>query len=136
MSGPTSGRLGWSLTGAGMRKPVLGLVVGGVLGVLDGLSAWFSPAARSFMGPIVIGSTIKGLITGVIVGYVAQRTNSMMTGVVTGLVAGLALSFLAATMSQAPGGPHYFEIMLPGAIVGVIVGVIAQRYGSTTTPSR
>jgi hypothetical protein len=117
-----------------MRKPVLGLVVGGVLGVLDGLSAWSSPAARSFMAPIVIGSTIKGLITGVIVGYVARRTNSMTTGVVTGLVAGLVLSFLAATSSDIPGGPHYFEIMLPGALVGVIVGVVTQRYGSPKIP--
>jgi hypothetical protein len=121
-----------------MRKPILGLVVGGVLGVLDGLSAWFSPEARSFMAPIIIGSTIKGLITGIIVGYVAQRTNSMAIGVVTGLIAGLLLSFLAATTSGMPGEPHYFEIMLPGAILGVIVGVIAQRYGSTnhTKPSR
>jgi hypothetical protein len=117
-----------------MRKPVLGLVVGGVLGVLDGLSAWFSPEARSFMGPIVIGSTIKGLVTGVIVGYVAQRTNSMAIGVVTGIVVGLILSFLAATSSDMPGGPHYFEIMLPGAIVGLIVGVIAQKYGSARQP--
>ena len=117
-----------------MRKPVLGLVVGGVLGVLDGLSAWFSPAARSFMVPIIIGSTIKGLITGLIVGYVAQRTNSMTIGVVTGLVAGLVLSFLAATTSDMPGGPAYFEIMLPGALVGVMVGVIAQRYGGSSIP--
>ena len=117
-----------------MRKPVLGLVVGGVLGVLDGLSAWFNPEARSYMAPIVIGSTIKGLITGVIVGYVARRTNSMTAGVVTGLLAGLVLSFLAAISSDMPGGPHYFEIMLPGALVGVIVGVVAQRYGSTNIP--
>ena len=116
-----------------MRKPVLGLVVGGVLGVLDGLSAWLSPEARAFMGPIVIASTIKGLVTGVIVGYVAQRTNSMATGIIAGLAVGLALSFLAATTSGMPGGPHYFEIMLPGALVGMIAGVVAQRYGSTTT---
>jgi uncharacterized membrane-anchored protein YhcB (DUF1043 family) len=87
------------------------------------------------MAPIVIGSTIKGLITGVIVGYVAHRTNSMTIGVLTGLVAGLVLSFLAAATSDIPGGPQYFEIMLPGAIVGVIVGVVAQRYGSTNLPS-
>src|SRR5688572_26139805 len=117
-----------------MRKPVLGLVIGGMLGVLDGLSAWFSPAARSFMLPIIIGSTIKGLITGVLVGYAAQRTNSMTIGVVTGLVVGLGLSFLAAATSGMPGGPHYFEIMLPGALVGVIVGVVAQRYGRSSIP--
>ena len=113
-----------------MKKPLLGLIVGGVLGVLDGLSAWFSPEARASMVPIVVGSTIKGLITGIVVGYVAQRTNSMTIGVITGLVTGLLLSYLAAISSNMPGGPHYAEIMLPGAILGLIVGVISQRYGA------
>ena len=29
-----------------MSKPLLGVLIGGLLGVLDGLSAWFSPEAR------------------------------------------------------------------------------------------
>ena len=28
-----------------MSKPLLGVILGGVLGLLDGLSAWFSPEA-------------------------------------------------------------------------------------------
>ena len=114
-----------------MKKPMLGLVVGGALGVLDGLSAWFSPEAHPYMSQIVIGSTIKGLVTGIVVGYVAQRARSMTIGVLTGLVVGLVLSYIAAANANMPGDPHYFEIMLPGALVGVIVGVVSEKYGRT-----
>jgi len=36
------------------------------------------------------------------------------------------LAFLVAYMG---GGKYYFEIMLPGSIVGLIVGYATQRYG-------
>jgi hypothetical protein len=45
-----------------MNKVVLGMLVGGVLGIFDGLTAWFTPEARSQMVGIVTGSTIKGLV--------------------------------------------------------------------------
>ena len=51
-----------------MSKPVLGLVLGGILGIFDGLSALISapndPAVKAGIVGIVIGSTIKGIITG------------------------------------------------------------------------
>jgi hypothetical protein len=37
-----------------MSKPLLGLLIGGLLGILDGLSASFSPAARPMMMAIVL----------------------------------------------------------------------------------
>ena len=59
-----------------MNKPLLGLLLGGVLGVFDGLTAWFTPAARSQMVQIVFGSTVKGLIAGILIGYFARKVNS------------------------------------------------------------
>jgi hypothetical protein len=107
-----------------MTKPVLGLVVGGALGLLDGLSAWFSPEARPILLGIVIGSTIKGLVTGVIAGLIARWKQSVTLGVLSGLALGFAGSSLAAR-----GQPdHYFEIVLPGMLVGAIVGFVTQRY--------
>jgi hypothetical protein len=107
-----------------MTKPVLGLVVGGMLGLLDGLSAWFSPEARPILLGIVMGSTVKGLITGVIAGLIARWRQSVALGVLSGLALGLAGSSLAAL-----GQPdHYFEIVLPGMLVGAIVGFVTQRY--------
>jgi hypothetical protein len=107
-----------------MTKPVLGLVVGGALGLLDGLSAWFSPEARPILLGIVIGSTVKGLVTGVIAGLIARWKQSVALGVLAGLALGFAGSSLAAW-----GQPnHYFEIVLPGMLVGAIVGFVTQRY--------
>ena len=45
-------------------KPVLGLLLGGFLGIFDGLTALFTPAARPVIVSIVIGSTFKGVVTG------------------------------------------------------------------------
>jgi hypothetical protein len=39
-----------------MNKVVLGLLVGGLLGIFDGLTAWFTPDVRAQLLGIVIGS--------------------------------------------------------------------------------
>ena len=110
-----------------MSKPVLGLVLGGVLGILDGLSALVSapndPAVKAGIVGIVIGSTVKGLITGVLIGWFARRTQSLPLAIVFGLSAGLALAFLVCLLQKMGGQPpYYWQIMLPGGILGVIVG--------------
>ena len=43
-----------------------------------------------------------------------------------GLAVGLFFAFLVAAMPQPSGKHYYFEIMLPGAIVGAIVGYATQ----------
>lgn len=111
-----------------MSKPVLGLVLGGILGVFDGLTAYFTPEARSMLLGIVVGSTFKGLVAGLAIGFFSKKVHSLPWGIVFGLAVGLFLAFLVAAMPQ-PGGKHYyFEIMLPGAIVGAIVGYATQVY--------
>ena len=32
-------------------------------------------------------------------------------------------------------GDHYFQIILPGTLVGLIVGFATQKYGNTTVPA-
>jgi hypothetical protein len=115
-----------------MNKIVLGLVVGGILGIFDGLSAWFTPAVRAQLLGIVIGSTVKGLIAGILIGYFAKKVNSLPMGLLFGLGIGLLLAYAVAAMPN-PGGKHYyFEIMLPGGIVGMIVGYATQRFGQSS----
>jgi len=109
-----------------MSKIWLGVILGGVLGLLDGLSSWFYPEVRSELVGIVIGSTFKGLIAGVLIGVFARKVNSLPLGILFGLLVGAFLAFLVAYMG---GGQYYFEIMLPGSIVGLIVGYATQRYG-------
>jgi len=118
-----------------MNKPLLGLVLGGILGIFDGLTAWFTPAVRSQMMQIVIGSTVKGLIAGILIGYFARKVNSLALGIVFGLGVGLLLAYGVAAMQ--PGPDHYYwEIMLPGGILGVITGYATQRFGQPQPAAR
>src|SRR5688500_10548924 len=107
-----------------MRKPLLGLLIGGLLGALDGLSAWFSPEARPMMMAIVTGSMLKGVVTGLLAGFIAQWKRSTALGILAGLAIGFALS-TGVAISQ---GDHYLEIVLPGMLVGGLAGFATQRY--------
>jgi hypothetical protein len=111
-----------------MNKPVYGLLLGGVLGIFDGLSAWFYPEVRNQIMGIVIGSTFKGLVTGICIGYFARKVNSLGLGILFGLAVGMLLAFLVAAMPNPAGKHYYFEIMLPGSILGAVVGFATQRY--------
>lgn len=112
-----------------MKKPVLGLLLGGVLGAFDGLTALATPEVASQMVGIVIGSTIKGLIVGALVGWYAYRVQSLSKGVLVGLVVSAFFAFLVAAMPQPDGSHYWVEIMLPGSIVGLIVGYATQKFG-------
>jgi hypothetical protein len=114
-----------------MNKVVLGLLVGGILGIFDGLSAWFTPAVRAQLLGIVVGSTVKGLIAGILIGYFAKKVNSLPLGLLFGLGIGLLLAYAVAAMPDPSGKHYYFEIMLPGGIVGMIVGYATQRFGQS-----
>lgn len=116
-----------------MNKPVFGMLLGGVLGIFDGLSALVSaPETAPDIVGIVIGSTFKGLIAGVLIGWFAKKVNSLAAGVLFGLGVGLVLAFLVAYMGDVQEGQkYYWEIMLPGSILGVIVGYATQRYRRT-----
>jgi hypothetical protein len=112
-----------------VHKALLGLLLGGVLGVLDGLSAWFTPEVRPMLLGIVAGSTVKGLIAGVLIGWFSKKVHSLPLGLLVGLGVGLVLAYLVAAMPSETGEHYYLEIMLPGAAVGLIVGWATQRYG-------
>jgi LytS/YehU family sensor histidine kinase len=109
-------------------KPIVGALTGTVLGLLDGLSAWAYPEARSTILWIVISSTLKGLLTGVLAGLVARRWRSMGVGIIAGLAIGLVLSALAAIPVAADEPARYFDIVLPGMLIGALVGFATQRY--------
>ena len=116
-----------------MSKPLFGLILGGILGIFDGLTAWFTPEVRNELLGIIVGSTFKGLVAGVAIGYFAKKVDSLPLGVVFGLGVGLVLAWIVAALPSATGKHYYFEIMLPGAIVGAIVGYATQKYRATRT---
>lgn len=112
-----------------MRKPVVGLIVGGILGIFDGLSGLLTApeVAPQIMG-IVVGSTIKGLIAGVLIGLFARKVKSFPLGVAFGLFVGLALAGVVVWLQTGSGKAYYWQILLPGALLGAIVGYVTQRY--------
>jgi hypothetical protein len=110
-----------------MKKPVFGMLLGGMLGIPDGLSALVSagddPNVRAGIVGIVIGSTVKGLITGLLIGWFAKKVNSLPLGILFGFAVGTLLAFGVSMMQVAAGQPaYYWQIMTPGAILGIIVG--------------
>ena len=111
-----------------MNKVLLGLLLGTVLGAIDGLTAWFTPAVRAQFAGIVIGSTVKGIIAGIAIGFFARKVHSFAMGILFGLAVGFVLAFIVAQMQHG----YYFEIILPGSIVGIIVGYATQRYGTAS----
>jgi hypothetical protein len=108
-----------------MSKPVFAMLLGGVLGVFDGLTALLSggPEIPSMIGTIVAGSTFKGVVAGLIVGLVARKSQSTATIVTVGLLVGALFAYLVTI-----GGPYFWEIILPGSLVGLIVGFATAKY--------
>ena len=119
-----------------MNKVLLGVLLGAVLGVVDGLTAWLTPAVRPYMIEIVIGSTVKGIIAGIAAGWFARKVQSVPAGIAFGFAVGLLLAFGVAAMPSETGEHYYFEIMLPGSIVGAILGWATQRYGRPANSTR
>lgn len=85
------------------------------------------------MVPIVIGPTIKGLASGVLIGWYATRVRSVVKGMLVGVAIAAVQSFLVALQPQPDGDHHRVEIMLPGSIVGLIVGYATQQSGRVRT---
>jgi hypothetical protein len=114
-----------------MNKPVLGLIAGGALGVLDGLTALLSaPETAPGITGIVLGSMGKGLVAGILIGWFARKVNNLALGVAFGLAMGalFALPF-ALGVDPNTGKQYFWEILIPGSLVGLIVGYLTQRYG-------
>jgi len=88
------------------------VVVGAALGILDGLTSWFTPAVRAQLMGIVVGSTFKGA-SPERSRVVRKKSELGADGYSGGLIAGLLLAWGAAAMQHG----YYFEIMLPGSLV-------------------
>lgn len=113
-----------------MSKPLLGLVLGAVLGAIDGVSALAYEGTASQIVPIIMGSTFKGLLTGVLAGWIARRWRSVPLGIAAGLVIGFGLSAWVGSMSTLDDGtPVFWPIVIPGTLLGAIVGFATQRFG-------
>lgn len=120
-----------------MSKLTVGLLLGGILGLIDGLAAFRTPEVADMMATIVLGSTTKGLVSGIAAGAFARRVHSVPAGIAFGLGVGLVLAFLAAWATPDASGHHYYvSIMLPGGILGGVVGFATQHLGAPLAKAR
>jgi hypothetical protein len=109
-----------------LTKPALRLAVGGFLGLLDGLSGFFEPSLAPVMGSVITFSLLKGLLAGIATGYVSQRVGSLSLGILAGIAIAAVLSLLVIFHA---GMGLFWDIMLPGMLLGGIVGFTTQRFG-------
>jgi hypothetical protein len=112
-------------------KPLLGLLLGGTLGLLDGASGFFYPGLAPIMARVIVYSTLKGVLCGLAIGFFARRVQSLPLGILAGLGIGAALSYVVA-LTARPG--LFWDIMLPGALLGLIVGIATQKFGKSPEP--
>jgi hypothetical protein len=115
-----------------LTKPMLGLAVGGVLGLLDGLTGFFEPSLAPVMGSVITFSLLKGLLSGIATGYVSQRVQSMLLGILAGIGIAATLSLLVILRA---GIALFWDILLPGMLLGAIVGFATQRFGRSREPA-
>ena len=109
-----------------MAKPVLGLILGGTLGLIDGLSGFFEPSLAPMMGSVITFSMLKGLVAGIAIGYLSQRVRSIALGTIAGMAIAAVLSLVVVVHA---GMALFWDIMLPGMLLGAIVGFATQRWG-------
>ncbi len=85
-------------------------------------------SSASLSGPPSRASSLA-----VAAGIFARKVNSVPLGICLGLAVGCLFAFLVAYMQHG----YYLRIMLPGSIVGMIVGFATQRFGAApaTTPA-
>ena len=112
-----------------MNKPMVGLIAGAVLGIIDGATAWFTPAVRSEMEGILMGSCVKGMVVGIICGLIARKVHSTAVGLIAGAGFGLLFAYLVAMMPEPDGTHYYLQIMVPGFVLGALTGFLTQRMG-------
>ena len=61
-----------------------------------------------------------------------NSAHSLPIGILFGVIVGAFLAWLTARLT----GGYYFEIILPGTIVGLIVGFATQKYGNQPAPAK
>jgi len=115
-----------------MKKIAYAVILGAVLGALDGFSAAYEFGFGQKVLTIAGLSSIKSVVVGLVVGIAAVYIRNKGVIIAIGTVLALVFAyFVAAQPDPDTGENYYLHIMGTGGLVGLIVGYATAKYSET-----
>ena len=107
------------------------VVIGAVLGALDGVGIFFEPR-EPYKWQILFAATLKGVLVAVLTGFSLAATTRWWSAVVTGTLYGFAFSLV---IYLAKGGPKSGDapyVIPSGIITGGLIGLFIVMWAAKT----
>ena len=103
--------------GIGLRVGALYALIAFVMGVLPN-NRGFEPSLLDTLAPVA-GGVLTGLLTGLLWPAGARRTTAILAGIIAGIPFGLAV-----IISIAGSGSLGRGVVIPGAMLGIVIGIV------------
>ena len=106
---------------------VLVLVIGAVVGALDGVGIFFAPAER-YKSEIFLAAILKGILVSVVTGLSLSNRSTWWQGAGYGLLYGFSFAlviFLAKGAFKSMDAPY---VVPSGAILGLLTGLLVWKF--------
>jgi hypothetical protein len=106
---------------------VIVLVIGGVIGALDGVGIFFAPG-EPFKTEIFLAAILKGILVSLLIGLSLTNDSAWWRGAGYGLLYGVAFAlviFLAKGGFKSMSAPY---VVPSGAILGVVTGLLLVKF--------
>ena len=107
------------------------VVIGAVLGALDGVGIFFEPR-EPYKWQILFAATLKGVLVAVLTGFSLAATTRWWSAVLTGAFYGFAFSLV---IYLAKGGPKSGDapyVIPSGIITGGLIGLFIVMWAAKT----
>ena len=107
---------------------VVVLVIGGVIGALDGVGIFFAPG-EPFKTEILFAAILKGILVSLLTGMSLTSRSAWWQGAGYGLLYGFSFAlviFLAKGGFKSMSAPY---VVPSGAILGVVTGLLLVKFG-------
>jgi len=108
-------------------RVVVVLVIGGVIGALDGVGIFFA-RGEPFKTEILFAAILKGILVSLLIGLSLTNDSAWWRGAGYGLLYGFAFAlviFLAKGGFKSMSAPY---VVPSGAILGVVTGLLLVKF--------
>jgi len=110
------------------------LVIGALIGGLDGIGIFFAPGER-YKWEILFAAMLKGVLVSLITAYALVPRRSWHRGAGFGMLFGFAFAlvvFLAKGGFKSMDAPY---VVPSGIVMGLITGLLVWKFGFRRSPS-